>query len=92
MQNQDGQFRHISMDFIIDILIGLTAGWLAGRIMKGSGYGLAGNLIVGVIGALIGPFIFALIGIPLGGLLGELVMAIVGAVALIYVIRMVRKL
>ncbi len=80
------------MDFIIDILIGLTAGWLAGRIMKGSGYGLAGNLIVGVIGALIGPFIFAIIGIPLSGLLGELIMAIVGAVALIYVVRLVRKL
>lgn len=80
------------MDFIIDILIGLTAGWLASRIMKGSGYGLAGNLIVGVIGALIGPFIFAIIGIPLSGLAGELIMAIVGAMALIYIVRLVRKL
>ncbi len=80
------------MELLVDILIGLAAGWLAGRIMKGRGYGLAGNLIVGVIGALIGPFIFEFIGIPLNGLLGELVMATVGAVALIYVIRLVRNL
>ena len=80
------------MEILIDIVIGLAAGWLAARIMKGRSYGLAGNLVVGVIGALIGPYIFALIGISLSGVIGELVMATVGAVALIYVIRLIRKL
>ena len=63
------------------LLIGLVAGWLAGLIMKGGGFGLIGNLIVGVIGAFIGGFVFSLLGVSAGGLLGAIVTATVGAAA-----------
>ena len=73
------------------LLIGLCAGWLAGMIMKGGGYGLAGDLIIGVIGALLGGFLFAVLGIAAYGLLGRLVMAVVGAVVLIVLLRVLKR-
>ena len=77
-------------DWILVIAIGLLAGWLAGRIMKG-GYGLVGNLIIGVIGAIIGGYIFEIIGIPVQGLFGTLIAAVVGALVLLYVIQLIKK-
>ena len=65
------------MGFLLFLLIGLVAGWIAGQIMKGQGYGLVGNLIVGVIGAFIGGVVFGLLGIGGGNLIGELVAAVV---------------
>lgn len=73
------------------LLIGLAAGWLAGTIMKGSGFGLIGNLVVGVIGALLGGFIFDVLRIQSYGLIGSLVMSVVGAVALLALIRVIKK-
>jgi uncharacterized membrane protein YeaQ/YmgE (transglycosylase-associated protein family) len=74
------------------ILIGLAAGWLAGKIMKGKGVGAVGNIIVGVIGALIGGFLFRLPGISSdGGLTGSLVVATIGAVVLLYLLRLLKK-
>ncbi len=73
------------------LLIGLAAGWLAGTIMKGSGFGLIGNLVVGVIGALLGGFIFDVLSIQSYGLIGSLVMSVVGAVALLALIRVIKK-
>ena len=78
------------MSLLWFLLIGLAAGWLAGQIMKGGGFGLVGDLIVGVIGALVGGFLFALLGLQAGGLLGSLVMATVGAVVLIWLVRFVK--
>lgn len=74
------------------ILIGLAAGWLAGRIMKtGSGSALT-NLVVGVIGALLGGYLFDLLGIfPGGGLIGSLITATVGAVVLIAGLRVINR-
>lgn len=80
-----------SMSIVWFILIGIVAGWLAGRIMEGGQSGALGNLILGVIGSLVGGFIFALLGITAGGLLGELTMATVGAVVLIAVARAIRR-
>jgi uncharacterized membrane protein YeaQ/YmgE (transglycosylase-associated protein family) len=71
-------------------LIGLAAGWLAGKIMKG-GFGLIGDLIVGVIGALLGGFLFGLLGISAAGLLGSLITATIGAIVLIWLLRMIPK-
>ena len=65
---------------IIWLLIGAIAGWLAGKIMKGGGFGLVGNIVIGIIGALIGGFLFGLLGITAGGIIGSIVMATVGAV------------
>ena len=73
------------------LLIGLAAGWLAGKIMKGGGSGLLGDLIVGVIGALLGGFLFRLLGLSASGLLGSLVTATVGAIVLIALLRAVRR-
>ena len=73
------------------VLIGIAAGWLAGVIMKGGGFGVLGNLIVGVIGAILGSFLFGLTGISAGGLIGSLITATVGAVVLLALLRLVKK-
>ena len=73
------------------LLIGLAAGWLAGQIMKGGGFGLIGDLIVGVIGALLGGFLFGLLHIAGGGLIWQLITATVGAVLLLYLLRVIKS-
>lgn len=73
------------------LLIGLIAGWLAGRVMRGGGYGVIGDMIVGVIGALIGGWLFGVLGIGIGGLIGALITAFVGAVILIWLLRLIRR-
>ena len=73
------------------LLIGLVAGWLAGRAMRGGGYGVVGDLVVGVIGALLGGWLFGLLGISAGGLIGALITAFVGAVVLIALLRLRRR-
>jgi uncharacterized membrane protein YeaQ/YmgE (transglycosylase-associated protein family) len=73
------------------ILIGILAGWIAGQLWKGSGFGLLGDLIVGVIGSLLGSFIFGLIGIGAYGLIGRLVISVLGALILLWLIRLIKK-
>jgi uncharacterized membrane protein YeaQ/YmgE (transglycosylase-associated protein family) len=80
-----------AQNLIIFLLIGVVAGWLAGRIMKGGGFGLLGDMVVGVIGAFVGGWLFGLLGITAGGLLGLLVTAFVGALVLLYLIRLVKR-
>jgi uncharacterized membrane protein YeaQ/YmgE (transglycosylase-associated protein family) len=79
------------MEFLWFILIGIAAGFLAGQIMKGGGYGLIGDLIVGVIGALLGGWLFGLAGVASGGLIGQLVVATIGAIVLILLLRLIKK-
>ena len=71
------------------IVIGILAGYLAGRIMRGRGYGLVVDLLLGVVGSILGGFVFGLLGIYAGSLIGQLVVATAGAVLLIYVARRV---
>jgi uncharacterized membrane protein YeaQ/YmgE (transglycosylase-associated protein family) len=73
------------------LLIGLAAGWLAGLITKGGGFGLLGNLIVGVIGGLLGGFLLPLLGLTAVGLIGELVTAVVGAIVLLFLLRYIQS-
>jgi len=73
------------------LIIGLVAGWLAGHLMKGGGYGLIGDLVLGVIGAVIGGWLFGALGMHAGGLIGSLVTATVGAVVLVFLIRLIKK-
>jgi uncharacterized membrane protein YeaQ/YmgE (transglycosylase-associated protein family) len=73
------------------LLIGLVAGWLAGNLMKGGGFGLVGNMVIGVIGAFFGGFLFGVLGISSAGLLGSIVTATVGAIALLYVVKLIKK-
>jgi uncharacterized membrane protein YeaQ/YmgE (transglycosylase-associated protein family) len=78
------------MNIVWFILIGLVAGWLAGKLMKGSGFGILGDIVIGVIGALLGGFLFGMLGISAGGLIGSLIIATLGAVILLYILRLVR--
>jgi uncharacterized membrane protein YeaQ/YmgE (transglycosylase-associated protein family) len=78
-------------DLIIFLVIGAVAGWLAGVIMKGGGYGLVGDIIVGVIGSLIGGWLFGLLGIAAGGLIGSIIAAVVGAIILIAILRLIKR-
>ena len=78
------------MEFLWFVLIGLAAGWLAGRLMKGGGFGLVGDLVVGVIGAILGGFLFGLLGFQAVTLLAHLVSATVGACVLIVLLRFVK--
>jgi len=79
------------MGLIWFLLIGLIAGWLAGQFMRGGGYGVIGDMIVCVIGALIGGWLFGMLGIGAGGLLGAIITAFVGAVILIALLRLIRR-
>ncbi len=80
------------MGFLWFILIGLAAGWLAGRLMRGSSFGAVGDIVVGVVGALIGGFLFRTLGLSIrGGLLGSLIVATIGAVVLLFLLRFVER-
>jgi uncharacterized membrane protein YeaQ/YmgE (transglycosylase-associated protein family) len=72
------------------LIVGLVAGFLAGQVMKGGGYGILGDIVVGIIGAFIGGFIFSLL-MPgsSAGLIGSIVVAFIGAVVLIAILRAV---
>lgn len=79
------------MHVIWFLMIGLCAGWLAGQLTKGRGFGLEGNLIIGVIGAVVGGFLLGLLGFSSHSLLSDLITATVGAVVLLAVLQYVRK-
>ncbi|MEY2896732.1 MAG: hypothetical protein RL669_1001 [Pseudomonadota bacterium] len=80
-----------SQSLIAWIIIGLIAGWLGGKLMRGGGFGLLGNLVVGVIGAFVGGWVFGLLGLSAGGWIGSIVMATVGAVILLFVVGLIKK-
>jgi uncharacterized membrane protein YeaQ/YmgE (transglycosylase-associated protein family) len=80
------------MEIVWFILIGLVAGWLAGQIMKGGGFGVVGDIIVGIVGALIGGFLFSSMGVGAGGgLLGSIIVATIGAIVLIFCLRLIKR-
>jgi uncharacterized membrane protein YeaQ/YmgE (transglycosylase-associated protein family) len=72
------------------IFIGLIAGWLTGKLMRGSGYGVFADIVLGLVGAVIGSWIFNSLGIVVNGSLGYLAMATVGAVVLVGIVHLIR--
>jgi len=71
------------------VIICAVAGWLAGQLMKGHGFGLLGDIIVGIIGAFIGGYLFRAVGVNIGGgLVGTLLVAFVGAIVLLFIVRL----
>jgi uncharacterized membrane protein YeaQ/YmgE (transglycosylase-associated protein family) len=73
-------------------VVGLIAGWLAGKVMKGGGYGVVMDIVIGIIGSIIGGWVFGRLGgFPFGGMLGTIVVAFAGAVILLWLIRMIKK-
>ncbi len=80
------------MSLLWFLIIGLIAGWLAGVIMKGSGYGVLGDIVVGILGAMIGGHVLGWLGVVTYGLIGSLVSALVGAIILIFLIRFLKRI
>ena len=77
---------------IIFVVVGVVAGWLAGQVMRGAGFGLVGGLVVGVIGALIAGWLFPRLGVHLGsGIVGAIISSAIGAIVLLAVLRLVRR-
>jgi uncharacterized membrane protein YeaQ/YmgE (transglycosylase-associated protein family) len=77
---------------ITALIIGAVAGWLAGLVMKGSGFGLIGDIVVGILGALVASWIFPALGLSLGdGWVGAILSAAVGAILILAVIKLIRR-
>ncbi|AHG91953.1 Transglycosylase-associated protein [Gemmatirosa kalamazoonensis] len=81
------------MTLLTWLLVGLVAGVLASMIMGGTGYGLIGDIIIGIVGAFVGGWIFSALGIasPLGGIAGTILVAFIGAVVLLFIIHLFRR-
>ncbi len=77
--------------FLLYVLLGAVAGWLAGVMMKGGGFGLLWNIIIGIIGGFLGGWLMSLVGIQKGGLVWELIVAVIGAICLLFIISLLRK-
>jgi uncharacterized membrane protein YeaQ/YmgE (transglycosylase-associated protein family) len=77
---------------LVILLVGLVAGWLAGQIVQGTGFGLIGDIVIGIVGAFIASWLFPKLGIRLGtGLLHEILDATIGAVLLLVIVRLIRR-
>ena len=74
------------------LVVGLVAGWLAGVLVKGGGFGVIGDLVVGVIGAFLGGWLCSTLGASAGGgLLGSIIVATIGAVVLLFIVRLIKR-
>jgi uncharacterized membrane protein YeaQ/YmgE (transglycosylase-associated protein family) len=73
------------------IVVGLIAGWAAGKIMKGGGYGTVADILLGIVGGIIGGWVVGMIGLQAGGLVSSILVAILGAVILIWITRLIKK-
>ena len=76
---------------LVILLVGLIAGWLAGQIVRGTGYGLVADLCLGIVGALIGSWLFPQLGLHFAGILGAIISATLGAILLLLVLRLVYR-
>jgi uncharacterized membrane protein YeaQ/YmgE (transglycosylase-associated protein family) len=83
---------HMSNEGILVILfVGLVAGWLAGKIVRGTGFGIIGDILVGIAGALVASLLFPRLGIAIGsGLVREIIYSAIGAILLLLIVRLVR--
>jgi len=81
------------MDLLTWLIVGLVAGVLASLVMGGTGYGLIGDIIIGIVGAFVGGWLFTQLGAtsPFGGLAGVIFVAFIGAVVLLFVLRLIRR-
>jgi uncharacterized membrane protein YeaQ/YmgE (transglycosylase-associated protein family) len=76
---------------LVILFVGLVAGWLAGKIVRGTGFGIIGDIIVGIAGALLANFLFPKLGIRLGtGVVAEIIQSAIGAIILLLIVRLVR--
>jgi len=74
------------------VVVGLIAGWLAGKVMRGGGFGVGIDIVVGMVGSVIGGFVFGLLGIFRGGgLIGSVLVAFIGAVIFLWLVRLIKR-
>ncbi len=73
------------------IVVGLIAGWLAGKVMKGGGYGVVADIVLGILGGFVGGWVFGLLGLHADRFIGSIVVAFVGAVMLVWIVRKIKK-
>ncbi len=77
---------------VIFLLIGAVAGWLAGVILKGGGFGLIGNIIAGVVGSFVGGWLFKTLGVSIGtGLVSTIITAAIGAIVVLLVVGLIKR-
>lgn len=77
---------------LVILIIGIVAGWLAGKVVRGGGFGLIGDLLVGIAGAFIASWLFPRFGLHIGSGIGEqIVWAMLGAIILLFVVRLIRR-
>jgi uncharacterized membrane protein YeaQ/YmgE (transglycosylase-associated protein family) len=82
----------MAQGIIVWLVIGAVAGWLAGKIVEGTGFGLIVDIIVGIVGAFIGGWLAGVLGIDIGGgLISSIIVAVVGAVILLVVLRLIKR-
>ena len=79
------------MDIIYSLIIGCLAGFCAGKLMKGGGFGIIMNIVLGLFGGALGGWLFSMLGIEWGGVLGQLGTAIIGAVAILWIASFFKK-
>jgi len=81
-----------TQSILVILVVGLIAGWLAGKIVRGTGYGFVADLCLGIIGALIGNWLFPQLGIHLGaGIIASIISATIGAILLLIVLRLINR-
>lgn len=81
-----------AQSLIVIILVGLVAGWLAGQIMRGYGFGLVGDIIIGIIGAFVGNWLLGQLHVTIAaGIIGLIINATIGAVVVLFVLRLIRR-
>ena len=77
---------------LVWLIVGALAGWIAGELMRGHGFGFLGNVVVGIVGAVLGGLLFSAVGIdPAYGFVGSLITSVVGAVVLLFVVGLARR-
>ena len=80
------------IDLLIFLVIGGLAGWLAGKVFSGHGYGLLGDILLGLVGGVVGGYIFTnLLHYSIGGRIGQFVVAFVGAVIIVAIVHLIRR-
>jgi uncharacterized membrane protein YeaQ/YmgE (transglycosylase-associated protein family) len=79
------------MYLLWEILIGIFVGWAAGQIVKGRGFGILVDLLVGIVGSLLGGWLFGFLGLGAHGLIGQLIVSVIGAVILLLIIKAIKK-
>ena len=84
---------YISSESLLVILfVGLVAGWLAGKVVRGAGFGIIGDIVIGIVGAFIASWLFPKLGIHIGGgLVAEIIYSAIGAIILLLIVRLVRS-